>query len=97
MVCGSVGRTCFYTVGFARRFGLLYHPGNTYNIWKVRIVPRIPADIRISLKKRGGQTYRIELVRQSVGRRYGKYSTKVPERAATEIAEPICHWLVANS
>jgi len=58
--------------------------------------------MRISLKKRGGQTHRIELIRQSVGRRYwvrrdGKYSSNVPERAATEIAPGIRRWLVANS
>ncbi len=46
-------------------------------------MPRIPADIRISLKKQGGQTHRIELIRQPVGRRYwvrrdGKYSSNVP-------------------
>ncbi len=63
---------------------------------------RLSADIRIGLKKRGGQTYRIELVRQSTGRRYsvrrdGKYSTKVPEATATQIAERIRRWLVANS
>jgi hypothetical protein len=65
-------------------------------------VPRLPADIRISLKKRGGPTYRIELVQQPVGRRYwvqrdGKYSTKVPEATATQIAERIRRWLVANT
>ncbi len=65
-------------------------------------MPRLPADIRISSKKRGGPTYRIELVRQSVGRRYwvrrdGKYSKKVPEATATQIAERIRRWLVANT
>jgi len=65
-------------------------------------VPRPPADIRISLKKRAGPTHRIELVRQPVGRRYwirrdGKYSTKVPERATIQIAERIRRWLVANT
>jgi hypothetical protein len=29
-------------------------------------MPRLPADIRISLKKRGGPTHRIELIRQPV-------------------------------
>jgi len=28
-----------------------------YNIWRVKFVPRLPADIRISLKKRGGPTH----------------------------------------
>ena len=65
-------------------------------------MPRLPADIRISLKKRGGRTHRIELVRQPVGRRYwvrrdGKYSTKVPEATASQIAEHIRRWLVANT
>jgi hypothetical protein len=80
----------------------LYHPDNTYSIWGVKFVPRISADIRISLKKRGGATHRIELVRQPAGRRYwvrrdGKYSTKVPEATATQIAERIRPWLVANA
>lgn len=57
-------------------------------------MPKLPADIRISLKKRGGHTRRIELVRQRVGRRCwvrreGKYSTKVPQATATQIAERI--------
>jgi hypothetical protein len=80
----------------------LYHPDSTYNIWRVKFVPRLPADIRISLKKRGGPTHRIELVRQPVGRRYwvrrdGKYSTKMPEATATQIAERIRRWLTANT
>ena len=41
-------------------------------------MPRLSADVRISLKKRGGPTHRIEFVRQPVGWRYwvrrdGKY------------------------
>ena len=60
------------------------------------------ADIRISLKKRGGPTHRIKFIRQPMGRRYwvrrdGKYSTKVPEATATQIAERIRRWLVANT
>ena len=31
-------------------------------------MPRLAADIRISLKVRGGKTHRIELIRQPVGR-----------------------------
>jgi hypothetical protein len=63
---------------------------------------QIRADIRISLKRRGGRTHRIELARQPVGRRYwvrrdGKYSTKMPEATATQIAERIRRWLVANT
>jgi hypothetical protein len=57
-------------------------------------MPQLTADIRISLKKRGGSTHRIELVRQPVGKRYwirrdGKPSTKVPEATASQIADRI--------
>jgi hypothetical protein len=46
--------------------------------------------------------HRIELVRQPVERRYwvrrdGKYSTKVPEATASQIAERIRRWLVTNT
>jgi hypothetical protein len=80
----------------------VYQPDSTYGISRVKFVPRLPADIRISLKKRGGPTHRIELVQQPMGRpfwvrRDGKYSTKVPEATATEIAERIRRWLVANT
>jgi len=59
----------------------------------------MPADIRISLKKRDGPTHRIELIRQPVGTRYwirrdGKDSTKLPEATASQIAERIRTWLV---
>lgn len=40
------------------------------SIRRVKNVPRLPADIRISLKKHGEKTYRIELIRQSTGRRF---------------------------
>ena len=61
---------------------------------RVKNVPRLPADIRISLKKRGRKTYRIELIRQPTGRRFwirkdGRYSSKVPEVTATQVAERI--------
>ena len=54
-------------------------------------MPRLPADICISLTKRGGPTHRIEVVRQPAGRRYGgrregRYSKKVPEATATQVA-----------
>jgi hypothetical protein len=54
------------------------------------------------LKKRGGKTYRIELIRQPTGRRFwvrkdGKHSSKVPEATATQVAERIRRWLVANT
>jgi len=62
-------------------------------------MPRLPAEIRISQKKRGGPTHRIELIRQPVGKRYwirrdGKDSTKLPEATAHRIAERIRRWLV---
>ena len=58
----------------------------------VRIMPRLPADVRISLKKRGQRTFKIELIRQRLGQRFwvrrdGKRSQRVPETSATEIAE----------
>jgi len=64
-------------------------------------MPRLPAEIRISLKKRGGPTHRIELIRQPIGKRYwirgdGKDSTKLPEATASQIAERIRRWLVSN-
>jgi len=64
-------------------------------------MPRLPAEIRISLKKRGGPTHRIELIRQPVGkrdwiRRDGKDSTKLPEATANRIAERIRRWGVAQ-
>jgi hypothetical protein len=63
---------------------------------------RLPADIRISLKKRGGQTHRIELIRQTFGKRFwvrrdGKHSEKLREATATQVAERIRHWLVASA
>jgi len=69
----------------------------------VRVVPRLRADIRISLKKRAKTTaLSSELIRQPVGRRYwvrqdGKYSTNVPEATPSQIAERIRRWLVANT
>jgi hypothetical protein len=63
-------------------------------------MPRLPADFRISLKKRGGPTHRIELVRQAGGQRFwvrrnGKRSMKLPQGTATQIAELIRRWLSA--
>ena len=62
-------------------------------------MPRLPADIRISLKRRGGKTHRIELVRNPFNQRFwvrrnGKQSAKLPEATATEIADHIRRWLV---
>jgi len=65
-------------------------------------MPRLPTDLRISLKKRGQPTVRIELIRQPIGHRFsvrrnGKMSEKVPEANATEIAERIRHWLCTTT
>ena len=64
-------------------------------------MPRLPADFRISLKRRGGKTHRIELVRNPFNQRYwvrrnGKQSAKLPEATATEIADQIRRWLVGT-
>jgi hypothetical protein len=64
-------------------------------------MPRSPADIRISLKRRGGKTHRIELIRNPFSRRFwirrnGKRSTKMPQATATEIADEIRRWLVGS-
>ena len=65
-------------------------------------MPRMPADFRISLKKRGGPTHRIELVRQSTGRarfvvrKDGRISEELPEASATEIADRLRRWLAGD-
>ena len=64
-------------------------------------MPQAAADIRISLKRRGGKTHRIELIRQPGSRRYWirrdrRKSAKMPEGTATEIAEAIRKWLAAE-
>ena len=64
-------------------------------------MPRLPADFRISLKRSGGRTHRIELVRNSFNQRFwvrtnGKQSAKLPEATATEIADQIRRWLVGT-
>ena len=64
-------------------------------------MPRLPADFRISLKRRGGKTHRIELVRNPFNQRFwvrrnGKQSSKLPEATATEIADQIRRWLVGT-
>jgi len=61
-------------------------------------MPRLPADFRISLKKRGGRTTRVELVRQTIGQRFwvrrdGKRSVRVPEATASQVADLIRRWL----
>ena len=62
---------------------------------------RLPADFRISLKRRGGKTHRIELVRNPFHQRFwvrrnGKQSLVLPEATATEIADQIRRWLVGT-
>ena len=63
---------------------------------------RLPGDVRISLKRRGGKTYRIELIRQLLRpsqfwvRRDGKQSRKLPDATATEIADEIRKWLAKS-
>jgi hypothetical protein len=64
-------------------------------------MPRLPADIRISLKRRGGKTHRIELIRQPLRdrfwvRRDGKRSLKLPQATATQIADKIRRWLAGS-
>ena len=64
-------------------------------------MPRLPADFRISLKRRGGKTHRIELVRNPFSQRFwvrrnGKQLEKLPEATATEIADQIRRWLVGT-
>ena len=41
-------------------------------------MPRLPADIHISLKRRGGPTHRIELVRQGHSKRKERESNRAP-------------------
>ncbi len=61
-------------------------------------MPRLQADIRISIKRTGGRCHRIELIRQPVGVRYwvrtnGRNSTRLPEATATEIAARLRHMI----
>jgi len=65
-------------------------------------VSRPPASIRISLKERGGLTYRIELIRIPFTRRFrirrnGSKLKKLPEGTATEVAEEIRRWLATQA
>ena len=65
-------------------------------------MPRVPADFRISWKRRGGKTHRIELVRQANGlrfavRRDGKRSRDLPVATASQVAQRIRRWLAAGS
>jgi hypothetical protein len=68
----------------------------------VKNVPRPRANIRISLKARGGPTYRIELVRIPFTKRFrirrnGSKSAKLPVGTATEVAEEIRRWLATQT
>ena len=61
-------------------------------------MPRMPADFRISSKRRGGKTTRVELVRQTFGQRFwirrdGKRSQMIPEATASQVADLIRRWL----
>lgn len=65
-------------------------------------MPRLPADVRISLKKRGGPTHRIELVQQPVGKRYWirrdrQDSAELPVATVSQTAERIHRLLVSDS
>ena len=65
-------------------------------------MPRLPAEMRISLKKRGGATYRIELIRQPGGTRFwvrrdGVRSKLLPDASATQLAERIRQWILAEA
>jgi hypothetical protein len=61
-------------------------------------MPRVEADVCITLKRRGMKAQGIELIRLPVGRRFrvrtdGKLSSKLPEATATEVADRIRHWI----
>ncbi len=61
-------------------------------------MPRLKADIRISVKINGKPTRKIELIRQPFGTRFwirldGRTSTKLPEATATEIADRLRRWI----
>ncbi len=64
-------------------------------------MPRLPADIRISLKRRGAKTYQVELIQIPMTRRFrvrrdGRESTRMPEATASQVAEQIRRWLVGS-
>ena len=85
-----------------RTIAVLYCRHWTSGNQRVKIVSRPRADLRISLKERGGQTYRIELIRVPFTRRFrvrrnGKKSRKLPEATATEVADEIRRWLARSA
>ena len=61
-------------------------------------MPRLRADIRISVKIQGKPTRKLELIRHPFGARYwvrldGKASTRLPDATATEIADRLRRWI----
>lgn len=51
---------------------------------------RLVADVRISVKVRGGKCHRLELIKQPMAKRYwlrfdGRNSRKMPESTKTEV------------
>ena len=55
--------TGFWLTIDLRKLDILYWHNWTFGNRGVKFVSRPPADLRISLKQRGGPTYRIELIR----------------------------------
>ena len=102
---GSISDPWLYYKGWVEVAAIVGQNSGRVKIWhddgRVKIMPRKPADLRISLKRRGGKTYRIELIRQSLSRRFtvrrnGKISETMPEATASQIADRIRQWIVAN-
>jgi hypothetical protein len=63
-------------------------------------LPRLKADVRISVKVRGKPCRKIERLRQSFGRRYwirvdGRTSVKLAEGTPTQIADRLHRWIPA--
>ena len=59
---------------------------------------RAAADFRISRKRRGGKTHRVELLRIPFTKKFmvrtnGKRSADVPTASATEVAARVRRWL----
>ena len=70
-----------------------------YCKYGVKNVSGAQAEIRISLKRQGGPTYRVELISVPFTRRFrirrnGTRSRKLREDTATEFADEIRRWLV---
>ncbi len=61
----------------------------------------MPADIRISLKRRGGKTHRVEVIQIPMTKRFwirrdGRKSTRMSEATASQVAAQIRRWLVGS-